>query len=92
MDIFANLSHAEAEAFVSRALTDHTNEASLCPTRIFPDMSLRRSESIIQPDWLALLEGMIPACPASYIPVAQGHRGKRGGVCYPGPVNTSDLD
>lgn len=92
MDIFANLSHAEAEAFVSRALTDHTNEALLCPTRISPDMSLRRSESIIQPDWLALLEGMIPACPAPYIPVAQGHRGKRGGVCYPGPVNTGDLD
>ncbi|TNN89062.1 hypothetical protein EYF80_000350 [Liparis tanakae] len=36
-------------------------------------MSLRRLESIIQPDWPALLEGMILACPAPYITVAQGH-------------------
>lgn len=79
MDIFANLSHVEAEAFVSRALTDHTNEALLCPTRISLDMSLRHPESIIQPDWLALLEGMIPACPALCITVAQGHRGKGSG-------------
>lgn len=55
-------------------------------------MSLWRPESIIQPDWLALLEGMIPACPAPYITVAQGHRGKGGGACYPGPVNAGDLD
>lgn len=52
-------------------------------------MSLRLPESIIQPDWLAMLEGMISACPAMYITVAQGHRGK-GGACYPGPVNTGD--
>lgn len=54
-------------------------------------MSLQRLENIIQPDWLALLEGMILACPESYITVAQGHRGKWGGACYPGPVNTGDL-
>ena len=83
MDISANLSHVEAQAFVSRALTDHTNEASLRPTRISPDMSLRRPESIIQPDWLALLEGMILACPAASMATAQGHRGKEGcHACY----------
>ncbi len=92
MDIFSNLSHVEAEAFVSRALTDHTNKASLCPTRISPDMSPWRHESIIQPDWLALLEGMILACPAPYIALAQGHRWMRGGVYYLGPVNTGELD
>lgn len=66
----------KAKAFLSRALTDHTNKALLCPTRISPDMSLQHPESIIQHDWLALLEGMILACPAPYITVAQGHRGK----------------
>lgn len=76
MDIFANLSHVETEAFVSGALTDHANQALLCPTRISPDMSLRHPESMIQPDWLALLEGMILACPGPYITVAQGHCGK----------------
>lgn len=55
-------------------------------------MSLRHSESIIHPDWLALLEGMILACPAPHITVAQGHREKGGGACYPGPVNAGDLD
>lgn len=91
MDIFAYLSHVEARAFVSRALTDHTNEALLFPAWISPDMSLRHPESIIQRDWLAVLEGMILACPAPYITVAQGHRGKGGEACYPGLVNTSDL-
>lgn len=61
--------------FVSRALTDRTNKALLCPTPIFPDMSLRHPKIIIQPDWLALLEGMILACPAPYITVAHGHCG-----------------
>ncbi|KAI4811677.1 hypothetical protein KUCAC02_014554, partial [Chaenocephalus aceratus] len=70
------------------ALADHTKEALLCPTRISPDMSLRLPESIIQPDWLALLEGMILACPATYITLAQGLYGNGGGACYPGPVNT----
>jgi len=55
-------------------------------------MSLRLPESIIQPDWLALLEGMILACPATYITLAQGLNGNGGGACYPGPVNTGDLD
>lgn len=55
-------------------------------------MSLWRPQSVIQPDWLPLLEGMILACPAPCTTVAQGHRGKGGGACYPGPVNTSEYD
>lgn len=56
-------------------------------------MSLQHPESIIQADWRALLEGMILACPAPYITVAQGHRERQeGGPCYPGPVNAGDLD
>lgn len=90
--MFANLSHMKAKAFLSRALTDHSNQALLRPTRISPDMSLQRPESIIQHDWLTLLEGMILACPAPYNAVAQGHCGKGVGGCYPGPVNTRNLD
>lgn len=91
-DIFANVSHVEARAFVCGALTDHTNKALLFPAQISPDMSVRHTESIIQSDWPALLEGTILACPAPYITLAQGHRGRRGGACYPGPVNTGDFD
>lgn len=39
-----------------------------------------------------MLQGTILACPAEYISVAQGHHGKRGGACYPGPVNTDGFD
>lgn len=47
MDISAIVSYVETEAFVSRALTDHTYKSLLCPTRISPDVSVQRPGSII---------------------------------------------
>lgn len=94
MDTSSNLSHKEAEAFGSRALTDHSNEALQCPTRISPDMSIWHAQTIIQPDWLALLEGMSLACPATHVAVALGHCGKEGeeSVMLYGPVSTMFIE
>lgn len=62
----------KAKAFVFRALADQTNQTLPCPIQMSVDMSVLFLGSIIHHDWLALLEGMILACPATYITAAWG--------------------